>query len=440
MTKLTSLRLATKYATTDALVRNKRALPGSLSALPPAASSGSFDEGCGSLARKVASKSERIIRLEACRGIAALIVVCGHIIAGFEPRIYGVVGTRIAGSLVGTVFDVAINGAGAVIFFFVLSGYVLTARFFEKPNPDYMAVAAMKRLPRLALLTTIVTLGSALIWLLGLYRFQEASQITGSEWLRTFAEANLPDNFRPSLFGALQQGAWRTFITGDSYLDTSLWTMTHELHGSLVVFVGAPFLLFVLKKRFMWLATIFAAIVFCFASIYMVPFICGMSIAYHRPKILRFSSPLLTGMLFLIGIYLLGFILPVRHYLIFAKLTFWNPASASGSTFQILVLTVGAMGLVIAVLRSSVAERVLDNRFGALLGHLSFPIYLVHVPIILSASSAIYLALWSSIGSNAIWVAGACTLILTFAISWPLASIDVKWVRLLNGRIGALLR
>jgi peptidoglycan/LPS O-acetylase OafA/YrhL len=207
----------------------------------------------------IAARGERIVRLEACRGIAALVVVFHHIIAAFAPTVSGILaGTRTSDSLAGTVFFVAINGTGAVVLFFVLSGYVLTARFFANPDADFMAIAALKRLPRLALLTTIVTFGSALLFLFGLYHFAEASQVTGSEWLRRFALTDLPNDFQPSLLRALAQGAWLTFTTGESYLDSSLWTMAHELRGSIVVFVAAPFLVFVL-----WGKSCLAGVDFC---------------------------------------------------------------------------------------------------------------------------------------------------------------------------------
>ena len=380
--------------------------------------------------------NRRIIRLEACRGLAALAVVVGHIISGFAPTIGEVLpGTQVAESLAGTVFFVAINGQAAVIFFFVLSGYVLTFRFFESPNPDDVMVAAIKRLPRLALLTTIATVGSAVIWLLGLYYFRQAAQITNSAWLGEFAHAKFPDHFQISIIGALLQGMWRTFIVGDNYYDTSLWTMAYEFHGSLVVFVAAPFIVFVLRNRYVWLSLIFSIVIFRYAAPYMVPFLSGMAIAYYRKKCFWFASPFTTGALLLFGIYLLGFVVEDRDYAIFSMLSFWGPAAANTVVFRVFVYTLGAMCVIVAILQSQVAERILDNKFGALLGRLSFPIYLVHVPVILSASSAAYIGLLPIIGSNAVWATGVCTVVLTFAISWPLARVDVMWVRFLNNLI-----
>jgi hypothetical protein len=87
----------------------------------------------------------------------------------------------------------------------------------RKTNPDYMMIAAVKRLSRLALLIDRHS-GSALIWLLSLYRFREASEVTGSLWPYHFAKESLPDNFRPSLLGPLMEGAlaniysWRLLL------------------------------------------------------------------------------------------------------------------------------------------------------------------------------------------------------------------------------------
>jgi peptidoglycan/LPS O-acetylase OafA/YrhL len=169
----------------------------------------------------------RIIRLEAGRGIAALIVVFSHLLKTFAPQAIEAVD--------GSVLFAFINGTGAVMFFFVLSGFVLTVRFFDNPSAGAMAAAAIKRLPRLAFLTTIVTLSSALLWKLGLYRL-------GSPW-------QLWPDFQPSFFAALQEGAWRTFMAGNAFYDRPLWTMVFEFRGSLLVFLIASFLIFVLKRQ-----------------------------------------------------------------------------------------------------------------------------------------------------------------------------------------------
>jgi hypothetical protein len=46
--------------------------------------------------------------------------------------------------------------------------------------------------------------------------------------------------------------------------------MAHELHGSMIVFLTAPFIVFMLRDRLVWLAFIFTALMFRYAAPYMV--------------------------------------------------------------------------------------------------------------------------------------------------------------------------
>lgn len=379
---------------------------------------------------------ERVTRLEACRGIAAIIVVIFHTLWAFEPTIVGfTVGDRTSYSLSGTIFYTLINGVGAVVFFFVLSGYVLTAKFFEKPDPDLIVHAVLKRLPRLAGITTIVTVTSALIWLSGLYYYREAAQLSGSGWLATFGYVNLPDDFVPTIGNAIAQGAWRTFFSGDNYLDISLWTMHHEFCGSLLVFLAAPFLVYVLRGNLVWLLFLLGIALFRYIDVYMIPFLCGLAIAYFERSMTLFRSPWVTSGLLLAGLYLLGFQFPDRDYSIFALLPVLHSGKPASEIYQYLILSMGASAIILAILRSPTAEEIFGNKIGAFLGRLSFPIYLVHVLVICSASSFVYVRMFPLLGRAAIYPAAVCTLSITLLVALPLAKIDVTWVRLLNSTL-----
>ena len=341
-------------------------------------------------------QDRRIIRLEACRGLAALIVVAYHLIGTFKPVFLDTASRSI--------FYVFINGTTAVVFFFVLSGFVLSIRFFENPIASHMAVAAFKRLPRLALLTTIITSGSAMLWIFGFYRFGDPARLLA--------------DFQPSIIGALKEGVWLTFLRGDSHYDSSLWTMAHEFRGSLLVFAMAPFLVFVLNRKLVLAALLFAIVIFHYADQYMIFFISGMAIAYYRAAICRVARAPLTIVLLGAGLYLLSYRVS---------------EGKTPSTMLIFGWTAGASFLIAAVLQSKVAERLLDNKMGAALGALSFPIYLVHVPIIWSLGSYVY-----ALGDHAIATAMLVSTVSTFLISWPLAAIDSAWVRFLNIQAGKI--
>jgi peptidoglycan/LPS O-acetylase OafA/YrhL len=350
------------------------------------------------------SNKLRIVRLEACRGIAAMVVIAQHTLEAFAPAVKTLIWNSPA--------RISVNGAAAVVFFFVLSGYVLTARFFAEPSLGSMALAALKRLPRLALLTTSTTIASSLLWYSNLYRFEEASRISGSEWLASFGGGDT-NEVTLGVIGAIREGVWATFLVGDSRYDSSLWTMVYEFHGSLLVFAFAHFIVFVLRRRMVWLAVLLAAIVLQFAKAqFMLFFLAGMSIAYYETWLRKIDSLWLKLALFGAAIALLS-----RNI----------QPDQGASTLMVLCWLAGASCLVIAVLCCSPAERLLNNSCGRLIGFISFPLYVIHVPIICSAGS---LALVATNGSPV--SAAICTVLLTFLVALPLAYLDRAWVRTLN--------
>jgi peptidoglycan/LPS O-acetylase OafA/YrhL len=374
---------------------------------------------------------KRINRLEACRGMAAMVVVFSHTLLAFEPSIVGeTLDQRTSYSLSGTIFYTFFNGTGAVVFFFVLSGYVLSIKCFQSPHPELIACAVFKRLPRLAGITTVVTVLSALIWLSGLYYYWPAAELTGSLWLGKFGGANLPNDFVPTIAGAIAQGSWRTFFTGESYLDMSLWTMRHELHGSFLVFLSAPFFIYVLRRKVVWLLLLIGIVIFRYSDIYMIPFLCGLGISYYDPLVKVRHSPWYTVVLLVGGLYLLGFAFPDRHYTVFV---IWG--GLLNVVPEIAILSIGATAVIVAILRSPTAEKILGGKFGAMMGRLSFPIYLVHVPVICSAASLTYVTMFPSLGRAASYPAALCTITITLVIALPLAKLDVSWVRFLNARL-----
>ncbi len=95
--------------------------------------------------------NERDVSLDAMRGVAALAVFGWHAMLGFYPLSSGYLGaTPIADSARSQFWFVAVHGAGAVAFFFVLSGFVLTRLALTTGRTDMLARGLIKRWPRLA--------------------------------------------------------------------------------------------------------------------------------------------------------------------------------------------------------------------------------------------------------------------------------------------------
>ena len=143
------------------------------------------------------------------RGVAALVVVIWHVCKGFFPHS---IDSQISGqSWQGSPLFVFMNGRAAVTLFFVLSGYVLSRRYFESGDNRILLKGAVKRWPRLMGPVLLVVLESYVLFKLDLYRFEQAGTISGSPWLIKFANAY---DIKPQiqLWDALWQGAFLTFL------------------------------------------------------------------------------------------------------------------------------------------------------------------------------------------------------------------------------------
>lgn len=76
----------------------------------------------------------------------------------------------------------------------------------------------------------------------------------------------------------------------------------------------------------------------------------------------------------------------------------------------------------------------LSGPSAAWLGRLSFPIYLVHVPVLCSAGCAGYLAVQGVLPApGPATIAILVTATLTLAVSMPLAQFDAWWTGRLSG-------
>jgi peptidoglycan/LPS O-acetylase OafA/YrhL len=372
--------------------------------------------------------SERDVSLDAMRGIAALAVFGWHAMLAFYPLSSGYLGaTPIEASARSQFWFVAVHGAGAVAFFFVLSGFVLTRLALTTGRTDTLVRGLIKRWPRLAGPVLLAVLGSWLLFALGGYFYAAAAELSGSSWFARFGGA-LTDGapFQPSFLGALLQGAVLTFVRGDSTYDSSLWTMAYEFYGSVMVYALA-FLLATRPALRTRIVVILGAAVACgAANPALIPFVAGFALAAFLPQRgFRVPTPLgaIATTLALLGCgYTQG------------ALGFYAPLTAIWPAWlPIPYLYAAAAALLIATAEGWTGlRRLLSRPWGRICGELSFPFYLVHVPILCSAGAYAYLATRSAPAAIAV------TLVLALAVAWALALFSRWWLARLNAAVGAV--
>ncbi|MDP1027446.1 acyltransferase [Sphingomonas sp. KR1UV-12] len=343
-----------------------------------------------------------VIELQSLRGIAALIVVVYHCALYYD---YGAA-SRSAMSLI-------FNAHGAVVTFFVLSGFVLTLSLMRSPlDRRRIGFFYIRRAFRIypALWTACAL---ALIYLLV---FGADGVALGSEWARmNCGNWPLPTGRIMLAFAGLK-----------STLPLPIWSLAVELVAS----AAMPFLILVMRRSVpaFVILTLGLAVLSRFGGdklllipTYMIDFALGASVALVVPQ-LRVALRR-RGMLAVCagaGVALL-----------------WTGRAIAGADFELayhdpltsMIEGVGAALVIGAIFVRADRFSILSARWATRLGDRSYSLYLLHQPVlaILAATGALL------VPRLIVAHPGAATLVLiagTIALAMPLATLGFQWIEL----------
>nr|DAE48845.1 MAG TPA: acyltransferase family protein [Caudoviricetes sp.] len=362
--------------------------------------------------------TDRLVVLEGMRGLAALIVVVYHSILAFHPAFVGRYIDDPSVSIAGTPLFSFINGTAAVAFFFTLSGFVLVYRAIDNQNVAPINRNLMRRWPRLAMPVVAVTVTSWLLFQFNAYSYVEAGNISQSGWLRDFGSSPAIPIDKP-LSDAAMEGLFFTFFRGDYNYVTALWTMHYEFIGSFIVFGLAYFIIAVKADRALSLYAI--GVVTVLASIISPWYLCftlGVVIALFQRNVKE--NPPFKAFAIIASIYLMGYFNPIGWY--------WY----LGGVHHVYVYAVASTLLIWAFLPSRVDGWL--ARLFAMLGELSFPIYLAHMLVITSVGSWLFVRS-HEMGWHSVLIAVSVTVLLSIVASIPLIYLNRFWLKAM-GSIG----
>ncbi len=377
---------------------------------------------------------EKLKHLDGLRGLASLIVVIHHYACAFLPAIvFGSQAVRhfpFEVYLYSTPLSLFFNGNFAVTVFFALSGFVLTYRFFLKQDHEILVRSAAKRYFRLMPPAAVSILAAYIILKTGnFYNLQIVTSTHSSMWMADIW------NFTASAKEAAKQALYGVFISENHTYNTNLWTMKYEFMGSFMVF-GIASLFGKMQRRYL----VYAVLCLVFIKSYYLSFVLGMAVAdiwvtmRDNERFNRIASsiaPLSMLLGLLVGSY------PLRNTsdTVFSALSL-IPLLTHDELF-VFWHNLGAVLLVAGFLYSYRARHIFSSRIFAMLGKHSFSLYLVHLIVIGSFSSYLFIALSTQFGY-------LTSLILMFIISMVLIfAISILYTRyvdepstLLASRIG----
>lgn len=377
-------------------------------------------------------KAGKLVPLEGLRGIAAVIVMLGHMVRGLVPPGPGAL------SPLNQLHQFVLNGGAAVSVFFVLSGFILSLPFAKDRSPARVLTAVLKRWPRLAALTVIACLFSWAAIVLSHDDYEQAAAVTGNDWMASHFNAPLRGH-EISWMAALRDGLFGVFLSGDVRFDSPLWTMRIELFGSFATFLAAP-LLFNLKNwplRVGAIGIAMAAAGLAAPVTYFSDFLVGTVLAmlFAEAKLPAFSN-WQAGAAVVAGLYLFCFSAGPAS-IIHAPLKALLP-SAQAAHF---VWDISAALIIMVLLGNPALRTAFSKNWAIKLGLLSFPLYLLHVPVMLSAGAASFMHSVTALGvPGAVLLAGAVTIALTLVFALPLVWVDKAWTSALGHLTGGLMK
>jgi peptidoglycan/LPS O-acetylase OafA/YrhL len=350
---------------------------------------------------KARTGSQRLDFLDGLRGVAALVVLLRHFLMTFLPAIFGGAPSRRVDELIGNLLLV---GTYAVFIFFVLSGFVLAQSGASgKRSLPARLVARYLRLT----IPMLVSLTFAWILLRCFPNVRsEFLELGTNHWLTKGAYVGLI----PPFWLAVQQALYGVYWNGDSLFDNVVWTMKVELEGSVGIY---------LVYRFAPESRRVAALG------------CFLLLALFQPLALGFPLGALLrearargglresrwGWAALVG----AVAIPVAAHLLSFSI---SPVTSSGS----------AALLVWAVFLLGPLRRVLSAKGPVFLGRISFALYLLHVPLLVTVGIWSYLHLPGPGGLKLgallvemVALAGGLAWLMTIGIDEPLLRWLHRW-------------
>ncbi|MDR0269754.1 acyltransferase [Paenibacillus sp.] len=326
--------------------------------------------------------ASKITYLDGLRGLAACVVVVSHFFQVFAPSVFEgkpeIVHFGFESFVARTPLNLLFNGNFSVCVFFVLSGFVLSWRYFQTKDKIHIYSSALRRYLRLAVPATLSVVFAYGVMLLGLGYFDDIRQTTLSSMPDPFlASSNLPVMIQEALF--------HTFFHYGSAYNPVLWTMTYELFGSFLIF---GFLLTVGRFRLRFIA--YAILAVLLIDSYYLGFVLGMVLSDLRYSgrnwLAVIQRPWITPLLLCVGLYLGSYPYVGIENSVYSFLV-WKSSSFS---FFVFYHTLGAFFTFTALLNSARLQSLFSRKLFSYLGKISFSLYLLHFTIICSLGSYIF--------------------------------------------------
>jgi peptidoglycan/LPS O-acetylase OafA/YrhL len=375
----------------------------------------------------------RINYLESIRGLAALQVLLLHFLAAFAPALVFAVpaGAAIAGYIHLSPLYFLYDGYSAVYIFFALSGYVLTRSFERHPAPPSAQILA--RIIRLGLPAIAATLVAAAVMSVFGKPNIPAGDLSGSAWFASQGNAEL------SMLSVIRDGTINALLLGyrglpgvaflapwqqpvEQSLVAPLWTLSIEFYGSMVILLLCAC---ARRSRMLWWSVVLLGAMFTIRSAYICFFVGHLLATFRRAERPVPESRLLPVFSIISGVFLCVLAEVWQPQWLRSLCTDPSLWLFPGQFAPMQQKTFGAILVLIGIIDLEAARRFLSRPWLVARSRLSFPLYLVHWPILFGPAAALFLVLNGTVGIELARIGAVLAGIgLAFAASMLFLGVD----------------
>jgi peptidoglycan/LPS O-acetylase OafA/YrhL len=359
----------------------------------------------------------RIKYIDGMRGLAALIVLFSHIIDAFYPVLnpsltvspisLDVLAKQslLIKAFVFTPLSILYNGLFAVMFFLLISGYVVSYNCFHNKDENYISASFFRRYFRLTIPILFSCFISYLLLKVGV--FPKVSQFFA-------CDANFFNMIKLVLYDEYF-GSPNENLQCYNFV---LWMMHALLLGSFLVYAfWALFGRVSIKLRIFF----YIALIIIFSKSLLLAVIFGMILCdMDANNIFKNVNKISLLIMLLLGIYLSSFMRYDFPFYTILDIDFMKNYFGDLGALLFFYNIIGAFLLFFVLSRLSFSIKVFSNKLALYLGKISFSIYLLHFIVIFSLSTYIFIWLRNSINAShelSFIVASVITILVTISLS-----------------------
>ena len=349
----------------------------------------------------------RIDWLDGLKGLACALIFLHHFLLIFYPSIY--YGAATPSHLNGydvqlsqSPLSVFFNGSFLVALFCMISGVVISMQVMKLSDKNKLGDVVAKRYFRLML--PLLPIGFVVFWMLkfGWFSNLEAGAYTQSPWALSYYRGEI------SFQTFLKSAFINTWFVGDDTLSTAYWMLSSLFYGTfLSVLLGV--ISWKYKKR-VWVLHVLACVCFFYTSKFAFAFALGSLLACMRVYYPHMFHKAAGLVLLVIGLFLGGFPIAVEPKGVYRYLTHFT---------YLQWHMLGAFCVLYGIFCLGGLQKFFSAKPFLWLGKISYSLYLIHVPVLFSLSTSLFLWTESALGYlPAVLLSLATSFVVALALSW----------------------